>query len=296
MLVRMRRTFERLRGVVACAWESDRTRIVRQFKDGHGYAPNLVQPKTWSEKIQCRKLYDRDPFYTRCADKYKMRQVVDEAAGNQYLVPLLGVHEDARKIDFGRLPDRFVIKANHGSGWNLIIPRKADCDERAIVTRCNNWLAKNYYLNQREWQYKNIPPLLLVEELLADDGGAIPADFKIHCFDRGRGEVVIGVDKDRFAEHTRDHYNERWNRLDLTFKFPQSEAGVSRPVVLEEMLSLARRLAEPFAYVRVDLYVVRGRIYVGELTLTPEAGYTPFVPAGTDLAWGARFTIPTRDS
>jgi hypothetical protein len=113
--------FERLRGVVACAWEDDRTRIVRQFKDGHGYAPNLVQPKTWCEKIQCRKLYDHDPFYTRCADKYAMRQVVDEATDSQYLVPLLGVHEDAREIDFGRLPDRFVIKANHGSGWNLLI-------------------------------------------------------------------------------------------------------------------------------------------------------------------------------
>jgi hypothetical protein len=285
-----------MRDRVRCAVESDRHRIVRQFEKHHGYPPDLEDPKTWNEKIQCMKLYDHNPLFTRCADKYRMREVVEEAVGSQYLVPLLGVYDDARTIDFRELPDAFVIKANHGSGWNLIIRSKSECDERAIVTRCNKWLARNYYVNHREWQYKNIRPLLVVEELLLDDEGRIPADFKVQCFDHGRGEPVIVVDKGRFTRHTRDHYDAQWNRLDLTYDFPQSKEGVDRPRVLEKMLSLARRLAEPFAYVRVDLYVVHGKIYVGELTFSPMAGYCGFDPEETDLEWGARFTVPTRDS
>jgi hypothetical protein len=206
---------------------------------------------------------------------------------------VIGVFEDARDIDFGKLPGAFVIKATHGSGWNLIIRDKSDIEERAIVSRCNKWLAKNYYVNQREWQYKNIAPRLLVEEMLEDDAGKIPSDYKIHCFDHGRGRTVIGVDQDRFTRHTRDHYDEQWNRLDMTFKFPRSQEDVSRPDELEEMLSLARRLAAPFSYARIDLYLVRGRIYVGEITFTPEAGYGRFDPAGVDLEWGAGFAVPT---
>ena len=290
------RTIERMRDRMRCAVESDRHRIVRQFEKHHGYPPDLEDPKTWNEKIQCMKLYDHNPLFTRCADKYRMREVVEEAVGSQYLVPLLGVYDDARTIDFRELPDAFVIKANHGSGWNLIIRSKSECDERAIVTRCNKWLARNYYVNHREWQYKNIRPLLVVEELLLDDEGRIPADFKVQCFDHGRGEPVIVVDKGRFTRHTRDHYDAQWNRLDLTYDFPQSKEGVDRPRVLEKMLSLARRLAEPFAYVRVDLYVVHEKTYVGELTFSPMSGYCGFDPEETDLEWGARFTVPTRDS
>ena len=290
------RTIERMRDRLRCAVESDRRRIVREFEERLGYPPDLEDPKTWSEKIQCKKLYDHNPLYTRCADKYRMREVVEETAGSQYLVPLLGVYDDARKINFSELPDEFVVKANHGSGWNLMIRGKSDCNERVLITRCNKWLAKNYYVNHREWQYKNIRPLLLIEEMLVDDEGGIPADFKVHCFDHGRGEAVIGVDKGRFTQHTRDHYDDQWNRLDLTSMFPQSAVGVSRPSMLGEMVSLARQLAEPFSYVRIDLYVVQGRIYVGEITFTPDAGYSWFVPEETDLEWGARFPVPSRDS
>ena len=211
-------------------FESDRRRIARHFERRHGYPPDLDTPETWSEKVQWMKLHDHDPLYTRCSDKFLMRDYVAETAGSQYLVPLLGVYDDARKIDFDELPTGFVIKANHGCGWNLIIRNKEkDLDLRAVVTRCNKWLAKNYYVNHREWQYKDIRPLLIVEELLLDEDGNVPADFKIHCFDHGRGEVVIGVDSGRFTRHTRDHYDERWNRIDLTFKFRQSVAHLVSP-------------------------------------------------------------------
>ena len=71
---------------------------------------------------------------------------------------------------------------------------------------------------------------------------------------------------------------------------------MSRPKLLDEMLSLARRLAEPFYYVRIDLYVLQERIYIGEFTFTPEAGYGRFVPEATNLEWGAKFTVPSRES
>ena len=286
------RTIERSRDWIRSALVSDRRRIFRQFEKRHGYPPDLANPKTWSEKIQWIKLYDRNPLYTRCSDKYRMREYVAEKAGEQYLVPLLGVYDDAAKIDFDALPESFVIKANHGSGWNLIIrDNGTGLDRRAVIKRCNKWLARSYYVNHREWQYKNVAPRLVVEELLLDDEGNVPADIKIHCFDRGRGDVVIGIDSARFSRHRRDHYDEQWNRIDLTFAFEQSDDGVARPKMLEQMVGLARSLAEPFRYVRVDLYALRDRIYVGELTFTPGSGYDPFVPEAADRDWGERFSV-----
>jgi len=286
------RTIERTRDKIRCAIEGDRACITRQFTKGHGYPPDLDNPNTFNEKKQWIKLHDHNPLYTRCSDKYLMREFVAEVVGEQHLVPLLGVYDDARKIDFDALPAGFAIKANHGSGWNLIIRDKnKDFDRRAVVTRCNKWLAKNYYVNNREWQYKNIKPLLVVEELLLDSRGELPADYKIHCFDHGRADVVIGVIHGRFANCKHDIYDERWRKLDVSFNYPQSEEGVPRPEPLPEMVGLARRLAEPFPYVRVDLYVLGDRIYVGELTLTPGSGYHRLVPESTDLEWGSRFQV-----
>jgi hypothetical protein len=286
------RAVERTRDRIRCLRESDRDRIVRQFTESHGFPPDLEDPKTWSEKIQWMKLFDHDPLYVRCSDKYRMRDYVTETVGDRYLVPLLGVYTDAREIDFDALPTGFVIKANHGCGWNLFIrDKKTDLDRRAVVSRCNKWLAKNYYVNHREWQYKQIVPRLVVEELMLDNEGNVPADFKVHCFDHGRGDVVIGVDRGRFARHTRDHYDQHWNRIDLRFAFDQSEQGTERPELLEEMVALARQLAQPFRYVRVDLYSLRARVYVGELTLTPGSGYDRFVPETMDRDWGDRFFV-----
>jgi hypothetical protein len=238
------------------------------------------------------KLNDHDPLYTLCSDKYRMREYVAERVGGQHLVPLLGVYDDARKIDFDALPSNFIIKANHGSGWNMIVrDTPTALDRRAMVSRGNKWLAKNYYVNHREWQYKNIPPLLVIEELLLDAEGCLPADFKTHCFDHGRGDLVIGVDRDRLTDCKRDHYDEQWNKLDVTYKYPQTEQGFSRPAVLAEMVALAKRLAEPFPYVRVDMYVLNDAIYVGELTLTPGSGLDRLLPRSVDLDWGGRFNV-----
>jgi hypothetical protein len=286
------RIIERSRDWLRLRLTSDRRCVMRQFEARHGYPANLDHPETWSEKIQWIKLYDRNPLYTLCSDKYRVRDYVAEHAGKQHLVPLLGVFDDAAKIDFDALPEQFVVKANHGSGWNRIVRDNGKgLDRRTLVSRFSKWLARSYWVNHREWQYKDIAPRVVVEQLLLDDRGEVPADIKIHCFDHGRGEVVIGVDSDRFGRHRRDHYDIDWNRIDLTFAFPQSEHGVPRPSRLDEMTDLARALARPFRYVRVDLYLVGERIYVGELTFTPGSGYDPFVPEAVDRDWGGRFSV-----
>jgi hypothetical protein len=286
------RKIEQIRDFARCLRESDEQRIVRQFTRYHGRPPDLTTPTTFNEKIQWIKLHDHDPRCTRLSDKYDVRSYIEQTVGESHLVPLLGVYDDARAIDFASLPDQFAVKANHGSDWNVLVRDKSRCDRRALVKRCNKWLARNYYVNNREWQYKDIEPRLVVEQLLTDDGGNLPADYKMHCFDHGRGRIVCGVDRGRFARHTRDHYDERWNRLDLQLKFPQSEDGVPRPSALPEMIDVARRLAAPFRYVRVDLYLLRDRIFVGELTFTHGAGYEVFVPEKWDRDWGARIPLP----
>jgi hypothetical protein len=136
-----------------------------------------------NEKIQWRKLYDRNPVYTLCADKYRVREYVRERVGEACLVPLLVVASDPHEVDFSRLPDRFVLKANHGCGWNEFVWSRERLDERASVARMDRWLRSNFYRRHREWQYKHIAPLILIEELLTDRHGALPVEYRFFCFD-----------------------------------------------------------------------------------------------------------------
>lgn len=49
-------------------------------------------------------------------DKYKVKEVIREKCGEEYFVPLLGVWNKAKDIDFHVLPNKFVLKANHAGG------------------------------------------------------------------------------------------------------------------------------------------------------------------------------------
>ena len=84
------------------------------FKNETGKKLNLDNPQTFNEKIQWMKLYDSTRLKTKLADKYLVRDWVKEKVGEEYLVPLLGIWNNFNDIDFDKLPNQFVLKANHG--------------------------------------------------------------------------------------------------------------------------------------------------------------------------------------
>jgi hypothetical protein len=276
-------------------WESDEKRIRRKYRRIFGQEPDLDTPRTFNEKILWLNLNDRRPVKTVCADKFAVRDWVSERIGDQYLIPLVGVYEDASDIDLESLPGSFVIKATHGSGWNLIVQDKAELDWRAATRKLNGWLASSYYPYLREWQYRDIPPRLVVEELLLDDRGRIPSDFKLLCLTGAQTQTIIAeVDLDRHTNHCRNLYDLEWNRLPFDLNYPASDKHVPRPDRLDEMVEVARSLARGFPFARIDLYSTASGLRFGEMTFTPDGGGGRFEPPEWDRKMGDLIELPRK--
>jgi hypothetical protein len=231
----------------------------------------------------------------QCADKFGVREYVERAVGECYLVPLLGVYDAADSIDFSILPQRFVIKATHGSGWNIFVPDKSKADLRRIRRRASRLLKRNFYYRSQEWQYKNIKPRLIVEEYLSGPDGEVPWDYKFFCFDRGRHpEMFIQVDIGRFGDYQQVFMTGDWRPAGFRFRLMKTRPPDElppKPPQLEEMRRLARILARDHDFCRVDLYSVAGRVYFGELTLYPYAGFRAIRPREASLRLGSMIQL-----
>jgi hypothetical protein len=258
--------------------------LQRQFKKSLGYRLSLQNPQTLNEKIQWLKLNDRSALHTICADKLAVREYVRDKIGAQYLIPLLWHTESPSDLCSDNMPDRsFVVKTNHDSGGVLLVKDKTSVDWSHIRKSFAKQLKTNYYHRTKEWQYKNIKPCILIEELLLDRNQNIPVDYKIHCFN---GKVsFIQIDSDRQKDHTRNIYDSDWNLLDCRWLYENS-AEASKPEMLKEMKSLAESIAKDFRYVRVDFYNISSKVYFGEITFHPESGFGKFEPSRWDKHFG----------
>ena len=226
-----------------------------------------------------------------------MRDDIRETLGDRYLIPLLAVADDPRNIDFHALQEPFIIKPTHSSGQIMIVRDKSEMDWDSVVNLCRSWLKTNVYREGREWHYKDIPPKIVVEQLLVDEDGDIPSDYKFHCF---HGEIaVIQVDIDRQTNHRRNFYDVDWARLPFTWSvcvgdqplWPQGR-DIRKPIVLPEMIELTERLARAFPYVRIDWYIVADKIYFGEVTFYHGGGYELFSPSEWDRKLGKKLQLP----
>lgn len=263
---------------------SDFRYTVRRYRNTFGCWPNLFYPTTFSEKITYKKLFNRDPLLTRLADKFSVREYVAERVGNAYLPELLFVTDCPAAINFTLLPNSFVIKATHGSGWDIIIKDKANVDTLAIRQQLSQWLRENYYYFGREWCYKNIQPQIIIEEFLSDESGSIPYDYKFFCFN-GTAKI-IQVDVDRFENHKRNLYDTNWEKLNIKLMYQNFEFPLPAPNNLTEMIFIAEKLSAGLDFVRVDLYNIGGTIYFGELTHYPGNGFERFEPKEYDKFLG----------
>lgn len=252
---------------------------------------NLINPEALTEKIQWLKLYWRDPAWTICADKYKVRDYVRDRIGEGCLIPLLGVYERVEDIKLDILPDSFVLKVNHGTGQNIICKNKANVNWKNAFKKLNDYMQFNLYLYTREWGYKNIEPKIICEEYIADNGRS-PDDYKIFCFN---GEPrIIKVDSDRFNYHKINFFDLGWNVLPFGLKdYPRSKENIEKPNNLSKMIEYSRILSKDFLFVRVDFYNIKNRIYFGELTFTPGNGMHAYDPEEYDVILGSYLKLPT---
>ncbi|EPB8187127.1 ATP-grasp fold amidoligase family protein [Clostridium perfringens] len=245
---------------------------------------NLENPKTFNEKINWMKLNYKNEKATICADKYEVRKYLEDRGYKWLLNDLIGVYENVDEIDVDKLPNRFVLKATHGSGWNLIVKNKNNIKWNPWKLIMKSWLKQNFYYYGREWVYKNMKPRIICEKYLEDRNGEL-LDYKVYCFN---GEPkFIQVDVDRFGNHTGNYYDINWN--DMPFQYDDENSGriIDKPKNLKEILDISRDLSKEFPHVRVDFYEVNGNLYFGELTFFTASGTAKFKPEKYDEIVGS---------
>ena len=254
---------------------------------------DLDNPKTYNEKIQWMKLYDSTPLKTRLADKYLVRAWVKQKIGGEYLIPLLGVWDSFDEIDFDKLPNQFVLKANHGCGWNIIVKDKSTFDKEEARKKFDVWMHTNFAFRAGlELHYMNIPPKIIAEEYLENNDDDL-YDYKVFCFN-GKAESVMFL-SDRKQELKMSFYDLQWNKLPFVYSYPQNPDEVPKPKNLELMINLAEKLAEGFPHVRVDFYVLNnGSIKFGEMTFTSASGTCKWNIPEQDKVYGDLITLPPK--
>lgn len=263
--------------------------IKKQFKKRIGYEIDFYkEPRTFSEKVQFRKLYDNNPLYSICSDKYKVREYVKEKIGEEYLIPLLLVTDKLTEEQWDKLPNQFVVKTNHDSGTVKIIKNKNEVNKKEIIKELNNQLKLDYGVLSQEKYYSDIPRKVIVEEFLKEN----IEDYKFFCFD---GEMkYCQLIKDRNIEETIDFYNKDWEKQNfigiVNSKKPKEKNSLIVEVVpknYEKMLKIAEKLSKNFDFARIDLYNVDGEIYFGEITFCPASGLGTFIPEEWNYKFGS---------
>lgn len=258
---------------------------------------HLGNPRTFNEKIQWLKLYDTTPLKTRLADKYLVREWVKEKIGEQYLIPLLGVWDNFNDICVEDLPERFVLKANHGCGCNIVVKNKMEVNWKEVKEKFDYWMSLNYaFLAGFEMQYLNIQPRIIAEQYMENTGGGL-TDYKIYCF-QGQPLYIQTMRDRKPGKHIAKIgiYNIEWELQPFILNNVQDEKVMDKPVCLEEMLQVAKILSEGFAFVRVDLYVLdNGEIKFGEMTFTPASGFGRWSPPAADRIMGEKICLPQKD-
>lgn len=265
---------------------TDEEFLKKVFKSRLGYELNLDDPKTFNEKMQWLKLYNRDARYVPLVDKYQVKQYVAEEIGDKYIIPTIGVWDSPEQIDFSRLPDQFVLKCNHNSGKGLCICRNKDeINEKKVVKELNKGIHEDYFLTGREWPYRDVPRKIIAEGYLENNEEGLH-DYKVWCFN---GEpVYIQYITGRIGDSTYEgFYDPNWELQNFSYHNPLMKEPVKRPDCLEELIRVARELAKHQPFVRTDFYVLEdGSIRFGEITFYPMSGMEPWHPAEMDRILG----------
>ena len=262
-------------------------RLRRQLRDALGYDPDLRHPRTFNERIVWKILHDRNPLIPLTLDKVAVRGWVAERIGEQFLVPLLGVWQRASDIPWDDLPARFVAKANHGSGYNILVSDREKTRRADVLRQLDQWLAESYYDRTGEWGYRDIPRRILIEEFLKGSRESVPEDYKLYVF--GGQPRLLEVHLGRFTDQKRQFFYDPQSLtpMDLgRFRHADHPDYAGPPPEARALNNLAAKLGADFDAVRVDFYLINGQPLFSELTHYTGGGTVSFGSQEQDRIMG----------
>ncbi len=263
----------------------DRKYLEYVYKEHMGKNLNLDNPKTFNEKLQWLKLNNRNNMYTKLVDKYEVREYVSKVIGSNYLIPLLGVFDSYKEIDFDKLPNQFVLKLTHDSGTVIICKDKTKLNRKQTISKLKKGLKRKYFYLYREWPYKNVKPRIIAEKYMKDNNSSVLNDYKFYCFN-GEPKMMFII-TERGNDPKINFFDMDFNEINLHQGFKKGEKKLEKPKKFDEMIKLARKLSYGIPHVRVDFYIINGKVYFGELTFFDSAGLEKFEPEKYDEILGS---------
>ncbi len=277
----------------------DKEFLKKIFGASMGYELDLENPRTFNEKLQWLKLYDRKSEYTMMVDKYKVREYIKEQIGEEYLIPLLGVWDKPEDIDFNELPEQFVLKCNHNSGLGMCICKdKSKLNIERVKSELRKGLKQDYYLTGREWPYKNVPRKIICEKYMVDNSDEKQeelTDYKFFCFDGYVDCVMVCIER-QTGNPKFYFFDENWNLVRCNIRGKEAPEGFTlpKPDCMNEMFQIASKLSKGKPFTRIDLYNCNGKIYFGEITFFPDSGFDKNLLPEADKHWGSLITLPQK--
>lgn len=249
------------------------TYVKKQYKYITHHSLNLHNPTRYTEKLQYLRLfvYPNDPLVIKCAGRVTVRDYINELDLENYLIPVLGVYDSFDDINFKELPNSFVMKCSHASGFNEIIRDKNNMNVQISRKNFNRWLKTNYGNKTLEKQYSPIKPQIIIESFIGDLV-TLPTEYKIHVFNGVARSMYVVTG--RGIDIRYNNYYIDWTPFDGSqFNgWKKRDEKLPIPDNWQEMVQLAETLCKPFPFVRLDLYNINGHIYFSEMTFTPAKG------------------------
>lgn len=274
-------------------WMPDAMYLKIKYYYALGKRLDLKNPKTYNEKLQWLKLYDRNPIYTIMVDKAEAKNYVTSIIGDEYIIPTLGVWDNFDDIDFDELPDQFVLKCTHDSGGLVICKDRKEFDREEAKRKIESTLKQNYFYNGREWPYKNVKPRILAEQYMEDIKIGELRDYKFFTFD-GDPQMVL-VCSNRFSTDglKEDFFDKNWQHMNIRRPTNRNSlVEIPKPTQYEKMVKLVTTLSKRIPFVRVDFYEINHKVYFSEMTFFPMSGFEGFVPEQWDLKIGEKLNLP----
>ena len=259
------------------------------YKQRFGKEPNLDSPRSFSEKQNALKLdKEAQRNYWQYTDKNTVREYVSKKIGKKYLIPEYLYTNKLTLSDLQSLPNSFILKTTNGSGTNYIVQDKSKENLEEIVSYMN-WLSKlKYGYMWGEFFYNGIKPGIIAEKLLLDKNNNIPDDLKCYCFKNTKGKhKVLYIERVIGDKRYRIMFDENWKPVNYSSGFDILDIKIKKPKNYKEILTVIDKLSEDFNFVRVDLFLLGNRIFFGELTFIPTAGFMTFDDDKIDEMWGS---------
>ena len=272
-------------------WMPDKIYLKLVYRGQMGKKLDLNDPKTFNEKLQWLKLYDRKELYHILVDKAEIKNYVSKIIGDEYIIPTIGVWNNVEDIPFDNLPEKFVIKCTHDSGSVIVCNDKSKLDIGEAKKKLKKHLKKSTFWFGREWPYKGLKPRIIAEEMLGDGMRSL-IDYKVLCFNGVPKLIEVHMDRGT-PHHTQDFYTTDWHRTEILQKCePMAKEPMPAPICLDQMQELSRILSKDFFHIRVDWYIVNNKLYFGELTFYDGSGFAEFVDEKWDMMLGGWIELP----